>query len=126
ELCVGSIGCVCRADIDRRDVALSQDLRGVVVYDRKIDVEVLAYALSTPEAQDAFSLAARGTTIKGVARDDLLRITVPVPPLSEQRAIASALSIVQQATEATEAVCIAASSLKTSLMHHVFRYGPVA
>lgn len=50
---------------------------------------------------------------------------LPLPPLGEQRAIASALRAVQQAKEATEQVIEATRELKKSLMRYLFMYGLV-
>ncbi len=66
-----------------------------------------------------------GTTFRSINRDVLEQFQVPLPSLSEQRAIATVLRTVAQAKDSTEKVIAATRQLKQSLLNHLFTYGPV-
>jgi len=83
--------------------------------------------LRMPTSITAYNRFASGAVNRrrSIKKKDFLSIPIPLPPLSEQRAIARVLSAVRRAIEATEAVIEAAQALKKSLMQHLFTYGPV-
>ena len=125
NLVIGTRVLVGKVAINKVDIAISQDLTGAFIDKEKYALEFLAYQICTKEIQNIFKGRARGTTIKGIPRDDLKKISLKIPPLPEQHRIAAVLSAVQDAKEKTEAVIAAAKSLKKSLMRHLFTYGPV-
>jgi type I restriction enzyme S subunit len=71
------------------DLAFSQDITAVVHDSERLDAEYLVRFL----AQSAPLLQARsqGATIKGVTRDVVADLLLPLPPLDEQRRLASIL-----------------------------------
>ena len=70
------------------DIAISQDITGIVL---KQGVEA-KYVLSAIVSKMSQLLAVqRGATIKGITRDDVKRLDIPLPPPSEQRRIVEIL-----------------------------------
>ncbi|WP_266364610.1 restriction endonuclease subunit S [Tellurirhabdus rosea] len=74
--------------VNDQPLAFSQDLQGLILKP-VIDSKFLVYGLS--EKLQKFKVISRGATIKGVTRDDLVNIEIPLPPLPEQRRIAALL-----------------------------------
>lgn len=65
----------------------------------------------------------RGTTIQGVTREDVTSLSILLPPLPEQRAIATVLDSIDEAIEGTEAVIAATEQLRDSLLHELLTCG---
>jgi len=98
------------------------------VADDALHEEFLFNLLKTPKYASEISryAMARGSVRRSLSYRDLSKFLIPLPPLPEQKKIATVLSAVQDAKEKTEAVIQAARELKKSLMKHLFTYGPVS
>ena len=95
------------------------------VNDSRMDQTFLLYLLRSPWVKfSTFSKRAADGKYN-LQVQQLRNHLVPIPPLSEQRAIAHVLRTVQRAKEATERVIQATRELKKSLMRYLFTYGPV-
>ncbi|MCJ7626274.1 MAG: restriction endonuclease subunit S, partial [Anaerolineaceae bacterium] len=86
-----------KAAINSIDIAISQDLTGVII-DRDIVNADYVYWFLLINLNKLKSLA-QGSTIKGILKDDLAKLKIPLPPLPEQRRIAEILSTVDKKQE---------------------------
>ena len=114
---VGKVG------INRIDLAINQDLAGVLINKETYDIEFLAYQLGIDSIQQYVAMNKRGATIKGITRNCLKQIPLSLPPLPEQRKIAHILSTVQRSIEAQERIIQTTTELKKALMHKLFTEG---
>jgi len=76
--------------INKIDVAINQDITGIVV-NKKITSEEYLYWMLLDDINRITSLS-QGTTIQGFTRRELSKLKLPIPPLKEQQKIASILS----------------------------------
>jgi len=88
-----------------------------------IFTQFLFYFLKTKF--ELFNTQTTGSTIPHVNKSLFENLQIPLPPLPEQKKIATVLSAVQEAKEKTEQVINATKELKKSMMKHLFTYGPV-
>jgi type I restriction enzyme S subunit len=72
-----------------RDLCISQDITALLLDQSKVATGYLIHYLRTKKAH--FVSMARGATIKGITRDVVADLLVPLPPLPEQRRIAAIL-----------------------------------
>jgi type I restriction enzyme S subunit len=66
------------------DVAINQDLRGLIL-NNFINNKFLTYCFQT------FNIIGNGTIVKSISVDTLNKISIPVPPIAEQKRIVSLL-----------------------------------
>jgi type I restriction enzyme, S subunit len=80
------VGKVTQAPID---LCFSQDITAIEQNDDELDRRYLVRFLEA--SQDHFERHARGATIKGITREVIAQLRIPLPSLSEQRRIAAVL-----------------------------------
>ena len=114
---VGKVG------INRINLAINQDLAGILIDNENYDIKFLAYQLGLDSIQQYVAMNKRGATIKGITRDCLEQIRLNIPSLPEQKKIAHILSTVQRAIKAQERIIQTTTELKKALMHKLFTEG---
>ncbi len=109
--------------VNRVDLAINQDLAGILIDPAGHDVRFLAYQLCTARIQNVVQTCKRGATIQGITRDDLKNLEIWFPSLAEQRKIAGVLGLVQQAMEQQERLLALTKELKKALLNQLFTHG---
>lgn len=110
-----------KAAINLIDIAISQDLTGVILKKDKTDVEFVYWFLLNNSSK--LKSLAQGSTIKGLLKDDLANLQIPFPPLPEQRAIASILGTVDSAIQKVNGAIEKTERLKRGLMQRLLTKG---
>jgi type I restriction enzyme S subunit len=87
------------AQLDERKVALAQ--RVVALRGKKglLENDFLKYLLQSSQVQDQLKSRASGTTVQGIKQSELRKISLSVPPLDQQRAIAHTLGLLDRKIE---------------------------
>ena len=79
------------AQLDGRKVALAQRLITLRGKPEVLDNRFLKFVMQSQFVQNQLRARATGTTVHGVRQSELRKVQLPVPPMSEQRAIAHIL-----------------------------------
>lgn len=87
--------------------------------------EFLHYFFDTRVYWNQIQKSKGGRLKGGISIPSLRNLVVPIPPLREQKRIATVLNSVQESKKRTDVVVNAAKELKKTLMKHLFTYGPV-
>jgi type I restriction enzyme S subunit len=84
-------------------LVLGQRLFGLRGRSDVLDSGYLYYALQWKPIQDRLHARATGTTVHGIRQSELVRVTVPVPSLAQQRGIAEVLGALDAKIDANTA-----------------------
>lgn len=91
-----------KAVVNKVDIAISQDLTGMVINKDRFSPEFIAYQFRIARIQKIFDEQKRGATIKGITRDDLKKIKLAMPDLKEQKEISNILSKIEKKIQQAE------------------------
>jgi type I restriction enzyme S subunit len=103
------------------DVAVSQDINGIVLDQRKALPTYLYWYLN--HNQNRLKGLLQGTSIDGLLRGDLESFAVSLPAVSEQKKIAVILSTVVEAIEKTTQIIEKTKNLKKGMMKRLLSRG---
>ena len=124
NLLIGTRVGVGKSCVNEIDTAISQDITAAIVRRERFDPYFLAYALRRDAVQSRFNDLKRGATIRGVPRNDLLGIRLPVPTsLREQERIAEKLGALEQLRAASSTRTSLLTKVRSALMAKLFREG---
>lgn len=103
------------------DVAISQDITGVIVDKHKSTSDFIYWYLNHHAKQ--MKTLKQGTSINGILREDLSSYFISLPPLLEQNKIAEILTTVDNAIEETDRIIEKTKGLKKGLMQKLLTRG---
>ena len=103
------------------DIAISQDITGVILDSEKALTEFIYWYLEFNASK--LKLMIQGTSINGLLREDLETISFPLPPHPEQKKIAEILTTLDEAIEKTSQIIEKTKEAKKGLMQEVLARG---
>ena len=92
-------------------------------YDTMVNGSFLARTLASRSSAQEFGRIANGVTRFGLTLEATRNLSILLPPLPEQRAIAAVLDSIDDAIERTESVIAATEQLRDSLLHQLLTRG---
>ena len=92
---------------------------------RQVEPEFLYAIMKLPQMVARYRRIGEGSVHrrKSIVFDRLARLTIAIPPLPEQRAIANILDSIDQAIEAADALVSTTEQLRDSLLHNLLTRG---
>lgn len=102
------------------DLAISQDLTGILIDRKKYCPEFLAYQILTERVQKIFEAQKRGATIKGITREDMKDIGLAIPKTrTEQEEVANSLMVFDKKLQLHQTKKQTLTALFRSMLHQL-------
>ena len=102
------------------DISFSQDVTGLLIDHSKVNVNFLVYQLNSVKFKRNIKPFLRGTTIKGILKEDLLNMKIYLPQIEEQNKIENLLKNIKRSIDSSRSKIIDSQSLQKSLINQVF------
>lgn len=102
------------------DISFSQDIIGLEVDEEVVDVEYLIHQLNSRYIQECIKPFVRGTTIKGITKEDLLSLKVFIPDIKKQNEIRDKFVDLKSCVKNVEFKILSSRSLQKSLINQIF------
>lgn len=103
------------------DIAISQDITGVILDSQKASPEFIYWYLDFISSKLKSTI--QGTSINGLLRTDLEEIDLPLPIVAEQKIIAGILTTADEAIEKTDQIIEKTKESKKGLMQKLLTRG---
>ncbi len=106
---------------DNRNLLLNQRVGKLTNIDKsKIDVNFLKYALTTKSVSNYYKSLGRGGLQINLGKQEILKVSIPIPPLSTQEKIVSELDTLHRLKELQEQQLAELDNLAQSTFYHLF------
>lgn len=102
------------------DISFSQDITGLEINKDIIDVEFLIHQLNSNVFQEKIKPLLRGTTIKGITKDDLLALKIYNPSFDEQKKIKDKVQRIKNSIINIDCKIRTSQSLQKNIINQIF------
>jgi len=109
------------AVINMVPITINQGITAIIPNKKKLDSLFLVYLLRS--MKNLMEQLAGGSTFREISRSMIKSLRIPLPPLSEQKAIAHILSTVDEAIQKTNEIIEKTKRLKKGLMQELLTKG---
>lgn len=106
--------------INKVDISFSQDITGLLIDKEKVDLGFLVYQLNSIVIQNKIKPLMRGTTIKGILKEDLLNLKISLPSIQIQKRLKKRFKHIKNALALSKANQSYLASLQKSLINQIF------
>jgi type I restriction enzyme, S subunit len=106
--------------INNVDISFSQDITGLEINKEAVDIEFLVHQLNSKVFQARIQPFVRGTTIKGITKDDLLALKIFLPDFEQQKIIRIKLQSIKNSIQNVIVNIELSKTLKKILINQIF------